>query len=161
MGEFSSTLGFAVIVTLYVVIGLLAVAGSIVLSKKLFAPKFEQIFYGLFLIPIAGFYLAFVAYFGNEPAWRLEVYALFMFSLLGIIGTRIPFAIIFGYPLHGIWDALHEFHAHAGAIVFEPGQLTAIPLAYGIFCATYDVGIAVYFYHRRSEWLKGWQVKAA
>jgi hypothetical protein len=62
-----SDVGFIVIVTLYAVIGLLAAGGSTVLSQKLFSGKAEQTFYGAFLIPIAGFYLAFAAYFEDVP----------------------------------------------------------------------------------------------
>jgi hypothetical protein len=49
--------GPLVIVTHCVAIGLLAAAGFIVITQRVFAPKAEQIFCGLFLIPIAGFYL--------------------------------------------------------------------------------------------------------
>lgn len=161
MSEASSTIGFVVIVTLYVVIGLLSVVGSIVITKKIFTPKAEQIFYGIFLIPIAGFYLAFVAYFGIETAWRLEWTTVIIFIAIGLIGTRIPIAIILGYPLHGVWDGLHEFHTHAGFSIFEPGQATTIPLAYGFFCATYDFGMAAYFYTRHIEWGAAWRAKPA
>ena len=68
MGEASSTIGFAVIVTLYMAIGFMSAAGSVFITQRIFAPKVEQIFYGIFLIPIAGFYLAFTAYFGMEAA---------------------------------------------------------------------------------------------
>ena len=57
-----------VIIVLYVVIGLMSAAGSVFISKKLFSAKVEQIFFALFLIAIAGFYLAFTAYFGDEGA---------------------------------------------------------------------------------------------
>ena len=55
----SNTVGFAVIIILYVVIGLLAAAGSAVVSQKLFPGRSEQIFYGVFLTPIAGFLFGF------------------------------------------------------------------------------------------------------
>jgi hypothetical protein len=157
MGEASSTIGFAVIVTLYMAIGFMAAAGSVFITQRIFAPKAEQIFYGIFLIPIAGFYLAFTAYFGIETAWRLESAAVLVFAAMGLLGTRVPFAIILGYPLHGLWDVLHELHAHGGFSVFEPGQATAVPLAYGIFCATYDFCMAAYFYTRRGAWGAAWQ----
>jgi len=102
MSELSSTIGFVVIAVVYIVIGLLAIAGSIVVSKKLFSPRHEQVLYRLFLVFIAGFYLSFTAYFGENKAWALESYAILVFLLLGIIGMRIPAALILGYPLHGI-----------------------------------------------------------
>jgi hypothetical protein len=160
MGEASHIIGFIVIVTLYIVIGLMSAAGSIFICQRIFTPKAEQIFYGIFLIPIAGFYLAFTAYFGIETAWLLESVALWAFVAIGLLGIRIPFAIIVGYPLHGVWDLLHELHAHAGFSVFEPGQATAVPLAYGIFCATYDFCMGAYFYSRRSQWGAAWKPKA-
>lgn len=160
MGEASSMIGFIVIVILYIVIGLMSAAGSIFITQRIFTPKAEQIFYGIFLIPIAGFYLAFAAYFGTETAWPLESAAVFAFVAIGLLGTRVPFAIIIGFPLHGLWDVLHELHAHGGFSVFEPGQATAVPLAYGVFCATYDFSMAVYFYTRRSDWGAAWKAKA-
>ena len=80
-----------------------------------------------------------------------------MFLSLGVIGTRIPAALILGYSLHGIWDAIHEIHAHTSVTLFGLQELTEIPLAYGIFCATYDIGIAIYFFSRRTEWARDWQ----
>jgi hypothetical protein len=160
MGEASRMIGFIVIVTLYTVIGLMSAAGSIFITQRIFKPKAEQIFYGIFLIPIAGFYLAFAAYFGAKTAWPLESAIVLAFVAIGLLGTRVPFAIIIGFPLHGLWDVLHELHAHGGFSVFEPGQATAVPLAYGVFCATYDFSMAVYFYTRRSDWGAAWKAKA-
>ncbi|HSR49299.1 MAG TPA: DUF6010 family protein, partial [Acidobacteriota bacterium] len=134
----SETIGFIVIIVLYTVIGLMAAAGTSRVSKRIFAPRSEQIFYGLFLIMIAAFYLAFTAYFGMESAWTLESAAVLLFLLLGLLGTRVSWLLIIGYPLHGIWDILHELEAHADLSLFQSGRLTAIPLAYGIFCLAYD-----------------------
>src|SRR5260370_29296011 len=64
-------LGFLVIVVLYATIGLLAATGAISITRKIFGPRAEQVFYGLFLVIIAAFYLAFVAYFGNAAVWRV------------------------------------------------------------------------------------------
>src|SRR5574342_1353055 len=114
MGEASSMIGFIVIVTLYIVIGFMSAAGSIFITQRIFTPKAEQIFYGIFLIPIAGFYLAFAAYFGTKTAWPLESAAVLAFVAIGLLGTRVPFAIIIGFTLHGLWDVLHELHAHGG-----------------------------------------------
>ena len=68
----SSAPGLIVIVVLYIAIGGMSAAGSVYLSKLIFSAKQEQIFFGLFLIPIAGFYLAFTAHFGNKEAWPLR-----------------------------------------------------------------------------------------
>src|SRR6516164_4254661 len=101
-------LGFVVIVILYAVIGLMASAGAIFIARKVLAPKAEQIFYAMFLIMIAAFYLAFAAYFGVATAWRLETAAVIVFGALALIGARLPFVLIVGYSLHGMWDLLHE-----------------------------------------------------
>jgi hypothetical protein len=90
----------------------------------------------------------------------LESAAVLAFVAIGLLGIRVPFAIVVGYPLHGLWDMLHELHAHGGFSIFEPGQATAVPLAYGIFCATYDFCMAAYFYTRRRDWGAAWESKA-
>jgi hypothetical protein len=145
MDQGYSMLGFVVIVILYAVIGLMAAAGAIFIARKILAPKSEQIFYAMFLIMIAAFYLAFAAYFGAATAWRLETAVVVAFVALGLRGARLPFALIVGYSLHGLWDLLHEL------------QLTPIPLAYGFFCAAFDFCMAAYFYARRAEWIAAWK----
>jgi hypothetical protein len=134
----ASTVGFVVIVMLYASIGVMAAAGSTTITRRLFRPRWEQVFYAAFLIPIAAFYLAFAAYFGAEAAWPTESRAVAIFSALAIVGTRLPVALIAGYALHGGWDGLHELQAHGGPGVFQAGQATPTPLAYGVFCAVYD-----------------------
>ena len=151
-----SSFGFVVIAILYATIGLLGAAGTVFLVGKYLAPKGEQIFYGLFLILIAAFYLAFAAYFKSAEAWRVEIVAVVLFSLVGLFGMRLPIALIVGYPLHGLWDLLHELQAHGAWIGFQPEQLTAIPLAYGIFCLAFDLCMAWYFHTRRDEWEAAW-----
>jgi hypothetical protein len=153
-------MALSVIIILYVAVGFLAAAGSIFISQKLFSIRGEQIFFGLFLIAIAGFYLAFTAYFGNQAAWRLETEAVIVFAVFGLLGVRVPTVLIIGYILHGAWDVLHEIHAHGGADLFGVQQTTEIPLAYGAFCATYDWCIAAYFYTRRSQLSAAWKGRA-
>jgi hypothetical protein len=157
MDQGYSMLGFVVIVILYAVIGLMAATGAIFIVRQIFAPKAEQIFFAMFLIMIAAFYLAFTAYFGVATARRLETAVIVAFVTIGLLGARLPFALIVGYPLHGLWDLLHELQAHRVYSAFEPGQLTAIPLAYGVFCATFDFWMAAYFYARRAEWSAAWK----
>lgn len=157
----SSAIGLIVIVALYITIGVMSAAGSVYISKSIFSAKVEQIFFGLFLIPIAGFYLAFTAYFGDKDAWQLEATAVAVFAVFGLVGVRVSFALIVGYLLHGLWDAVHEFNAHAGGSIFGPRQTTSVPLAYGFFCATYDVLMATYFYTRRNHWHAAWSAIAA
>jgi hypothetical protein len=125
-------------------------------TQKFFPGRSEQIFYGAVLVAIAGVYLAFMAYFGNVSSWRTELIAVIGFSILGIVGTRYAAVLILGFSLHGIWDALHELAEHSGFSPFGSGELTAIPLAYGVFCAAFDTAIAAYFVRRKQFWRKGW-----
>jgi hypothetical protein len=106
----------------------------------------------MFLIMIAAFYLGFAAYFGAGTAFRVEAAAVAVFAVIGIIGVRLPVALIVGYLLHGLWDMVHELQTHGVQSMFDPGQLTAIPLAYGFFCVAYDFCVAGYAYTRREEW---------
>src|ERR1700749_4781631 len=127
-------MALSVIIILYASVGFLAAAGSIFISQKLFSAKGEQIFFALFLVAIATFYLAFTAYFGDQGAWRLETKAVIVFVVFGIVGIRFPVVLIIGYSLHGIWDLVHEIHAHGGVSPFGPHEMTELPLAYGAFC---------------------------
>lgn len=138
-------MALSVILILYASIGFLSVAGSIFLARKLFSEKGEQTFFALFLLPIAGFYLAFTAYFGNEGAWGLETAGVIAFAVLGLLGVRVGGALIIGYLMHGLWDILHEMQLH-GVDIFGSLQATEVPLAYGAFCAAYDWCVAAYFY---------------
>src|SRR5215813_8324946 len=103
-------MALSVIITFYFGIGLLAAAGSIFISQKLFSARGQQIFFAMFFIAIAGFYLAFTAYFENQEAWLLEIAAVIVFTVFGILGLRFPVALIVGYSLHGVWDIVHEIH---------------------------------------------------
>jgi hypothetical protein len=89
-------MALSVIIVLYLSVGILAAAGSIFISQKVFSAKAEQIFFALFLVVIAAFYLAFTAYFGDHAAWRLEGGALVVFAVFGILGLRLPVALIIG-----------------------------------------------------------------
>ena len=149
-------MALSIIIVLYVCVGILAVAGSIFISQKLFLAKAEQIFFALFLVAIAAFYLAFTAYFADEEAWRFETMAVVLFAIFGLVGVRVPFLLIVGYLLHGVWDVLHEVNAFGGTDLFGAHRLTELPLAYGAFCASYDWCIAAYFYTRRSQWRAAW-----
>ena len=152
-------MALSVIIILYVSVGILAAAGSIFISQKVFSAKAEQIFFALFLVAIATFYLAFTAYFGNHTAWRLETGAVIVFAVFGILGVRLPVLLIIGYCLHGIWDIIHEIDAHSGTSLFGAQKITEIPLAYGAFCAAFDWCVAAYFCARRRDWNAAWKTR--
>jgi len=109
MGHGYSTLGFVVIIVLYAVIGLMAAAGTISTIRKVLVPRREQIFYAIFLFIFPAFYLAFAAYFGATSAWRMETSVVIAFVVIGLLGVRLPFALIVGYSVHGLWDLLTNF----------------------------------------------------
>jgi hypothetical protein len=85
-GSSSQFVGGLVVAVLYVVIGLLSAIGSILIFRRIFQGRWEQIFWTSFLVVIAAFYLSFAAYFGASPhAWQTEVVgvAVFLFCAVG------------------------------------------------------------------------------
>ena len=138
------------IMSWYIGIGVLAAIGTVTICRARFSPRVEHIFFSLALTPIAAMYLAFVGYFGDHSALRPEAYAVVVFAALGLLGLRLPALLLLGYSLHGAWDLVHEFSLNVGAA--PAGDRTAIPLAYGAFCAAYDWFMVGYFYTRRAAW---------
>src|SRR5262245_44971320 len=108
-------MGLSIVTVLYAGIGLLAAAGSIFISQNYFRQEDNRSFL-LISRCDRGIYLVFTAYFGDQGAWRLETGAVILFAVFGILGLRLPVALIVGYSLHGVWDTLHEIHAHSGEI---------------------------------------------
>ena len=153
-------MALAIIMVWYVGIGALCAVGSMYLSHRFLPANHEATLYGLFLIAIAAFYLACTSYFGDAAAWRLETVAVLAFAAMGLLGTRVPVALMAGYALHGGWDLLHEIQAHTQADVFGGRAATRIPLAYGAFCATIDWILVVYFVYRRRHWVAAWKSRA-
>jgi hypothetical protein len=160
MGDANRFIGFVVIVVLYLTIGIMAAAGCVAIGQRFLRHKLEQVFYGVFLVMIAAFYLAFTAYFQIDTAWRRESVAVLAFAVMGVVGARVPALLIVGYPLHGLWDLLHELQQVGAISAFPPGEVTPLPLAYGVFCAAFDLYIAVYAYLRRAEWSAAWRGRA-
>ena len=66
-GSSSQLVGGFVVGMLYAVIGVLSAIGSIVVFRRIFQGRWEQIFWSSFLVAIAAFYLSFAAYFGARP----------------------------------------------------------------------------------------------
>jgi hypothetical protein len=136
----------------YIGIGVLAAIGTTTVTRSQFSPQVEQVFFALFLIPVAGMYLTFVGYFGGSSALRPELYGFAVFVVLALLGLRLPAALMLGYALHGAWDLVHEVSVHLASGSGGARQLSGIPLAYGVFCAAYDWCVAGYFVLRRSAW---------
>lgn len=132
----------------YVILGALVAGGLIALLSKHLAPRHEQAAFGLLLLPIAAIYLVFLAHLSPTAAFRAELLPVIGFSLLGLAGMRFTPVLMLGYLGHGAWDLFHEVRMLQGRLE----ALTAIPLAYGMFCATIDWVLAGYFWTRRHAW---------
>jgi hypothetical protein len=148
----SEAMALVAIMLLYVGIGVLAAIGTVTICRARFSPRVEHIFFALLLTPIAAIYLAFVVYFGDHSALRSEAYAVALFAGLGLLGIRLPALLLLGYALHGAWDLVHEVSLNVGTASAGAHTVTAIPLAYGVFCAAYDWCMVGYFYTRRLAW---------
>lgn len=146
-------MALALILLLYAVIGALAATGAIALTSRRLAPRAEQVAYGILLVPIAAFYLAFEAQLGPGAGAGSELLPVLAFAALGLAGMRVAPLLALGYLGHGIWDLLHEILMHQERL----GSFTAIPLAYGVFCAVFDCMIAGYAWTRRAAWAAGWR----
>src|SRR5918995_5544802 len=86
-GSSSQFIGGLVMALLYVVIGLLSAIGSILIFRRIFQGRWEQIFCTSFLVVIAAFYLSFAAYFGaSTQAWQTEVVGVAVFLICAVGG---------------------------------------------------------------------------
>jgi hypothetical protein len=148
-GPTSQLAGGLVVVTLYAVIGLLAAAGSILIFRRIFQGRWEQIFWASFLVVIAAFYLSFAAYFeASIRVWQVETVAVTVFLVCAVVGLFYLPAIAVGYVMHGLWDLSHSLSGTSLAGL----PITEIPLGYGIFCLTYDCTVACYLVMSDTAW---------
>ena len=87
---------------------MLSAIGSIVVFRRIFQGRWEQIFWACFLVLIAAFYLSFAAYFGaSAHAWKTEVIGVAVFLICAVGGLFSRLAIAVGYVAHGVWDLSH------------------------------------------------------
>ncbi len=148
-GSSSQFIGGLVVVLLYLVIGLLSAIGTILIMRRIFQGRWEQIFWASFLVVIAAFYLSFAAYCGASPhAWQTEVVGVAVFLVCAVCGLFFRPAIAVGYVMHGLWDLSHSLSGSSLAGL----SITDIPLGYGIFCATYDFVVAGYLIRSDTAW---------
>ena len=148
-GSSSQFIGGLVVVLFYLVIGLLSAIGTILIVRRIFQGRWEQIFWASFLVVIAAFYLSFAAYFGASPhAWQTEVVGVAVFLVCAVCGLFFRPAIAVGYVMHGLWDLSHSLSGSSLAGL----SITDIPLGYGIFCATYDFVVAGYLIRSDTAW---------
>jgi hypothetical protein len=150
-GSTSQFVGGLIIALLFVVIGLLGATGSILIFRRIFQGRWEQIFWTSFLVVIAAFYLSFAAYFGaSGDGWQTEVVGVLVFLVFALGGLFSRSAIAIGYVMHGLWDLSHCLFGSSLAGL----SMTEIPLGYGIFCSTYDFTVAPYLLTSDTAWHK-------
>ena len=142
-------IGGLIIALLYGVVGFLGAIGSILIFRRMFTGRWEQIFWASFLVVIAGFYLSFAAYFQTSiDAWHTELAGVTFFLICAVAGLYSRPILATGYVLHGLWDLVHGL---AGTSLGSQ-SLTQIPLGYDIFCGTYDVTVACYLMMSDTAW---------
>jgi hypothetical protein len=89
-GSSIQLIGGIVVALLYAVIGLLGAVGSILVVRRMFQGRWEQIFWALFLAVIAAFYLSFAAYFeASTNAWQTEAAAVAVFLRSGQVRSLL------------------------------------------------------------------------
>ena len=148
-GSSSQFIGGLVIVLLYAVIGFLGAIGSILVCRRIFQGRWEQIFWASFLIVIAAFYLSFAAFFeASTLAWQIEIVVVAVFLVCALAGLFFRSAIAVGYVLHGLWDLVHCLSGSSLAGL----SITETPLGYGIFCSTFDFTVACYLMISDTAW---------
>jgi hypothetical protein len=148
-GSSSQFIGGLVIVLLYAVIGFLGAIGSILVCRRIFQGRWEQIFWASFLIVIAAFYLSFAAFFeASTLAWQTEIVVVAVFLVCALAGLFFRSAIAVGYVLHGLWDLAHCLSGSSLAGL----SITETPLGYGIFCSTFDFTVACYLMISDTAW---------
>jgi len=100
VGSSSQLVGGLVVGMLYAVIGLLSATGSIVVFRRLFQGRWEQIFWSSYLVVIAAFYLSFAAYFGAvAEAWQTELVFVAVILACAVGGLLYRPAIAFGFAI--------------------------------------------------------------
>jgi hypothetical protein len=154
-GSNSQFIGGLVIVLLYVVIGFLGAVGSILVCRRIFQGRWEQIFWASFLVVIAAFYLSFAAFFeASTLAWKTEIVVVVVFLVCALAGLFFRSAIAVGYVLHGLWDLAHCLSGSSLAGL----SITETPLGYGIFCSTFDFTVACYLMISDTAWRESGKV---
>jgi hypothetical protein len=148
-GSSSQFIAGLVVALLYVVIGVLGAIGSILVFRRVFQGRWEQIFWASFLLVIAAFYLSFAAYFeASTHAWQTEIGGVAVFLVFAVGGLFSRSAIAVGYVMHGLWDLSHCLSGSSLAGL----SMTETPLGYGIFCSSYDFVVAYYLMISDSAW---------
>src|SRR5262249_16007873 len=148
-GSNSQLIGGLIIALLYVVVGLLGAIGSIVVFRRIFQGRWEQIFWTSFLAVIAAFYLSFAADFeASTRAWQTELVGVAIFFVCAVVGLSSCSSFAVGYVMHGLVDLSH---CMSGTLL-SGLSITEIPMCYKIFCSTVDFTVAGYLMISDTAW---------
>ncbi|MEE8058219.1 MAG: hypothetical protein V3T17_10345 [Pseudomonadales bacterium] len=129
---------------------IIAIPGTIFLTRKYLRPRHEMLYFAISLIPIALFYIGFAYYYGELAALDAEIIGVIVFSVLALLAIQLHSSIlIYAYLVHAGWDVLHEIYVSSVAGVIPWSQ---VPMGYAAFCLAYDVIIALYVWKRCSIW---------
>ncbi|PHS70549.1 MAG: hypothetical protein COB22_07950 [Cycloclasticus sp.] len=129
---------------------IVAIPGTIMLTRKFLKPQTEKAFYALSLIPIALIFIGFTYYYGDLSALPAELIGVLIFLTFALLSQFFAiYLLIYAYILHALWDLLHEIFV----IEINTGiTWTQVPTGYAAFCLTYDLIIAYYVYLNLERW---------
>ena len=136
--------------TIGLIIGfIIAIPGTIYLTRKFLRPRHEMLYFAISLVPIAIFYIGFAYYYGDLEAMHAEIVGVIIFSVLAIFAIQLHSAIlVYAYIAHALWDVLHEVFVHG----FTGLPWSQVPMGYAAFCLAYDLIIAAYAWKRSEAW---------
>ena len=129
---------------------IIAIPGTIFLTRKYLRPRHEMLFFAISLIPIALIYIGFAYYYGKLEAVDAEIVGVIIFTVLALLAIQLnPVILAYAYLAHAAWDVLHEVYvSNIGGVI----PWSQVPMGYAAFCFAYDVIIAVYVWKRREIW---------
>lgn len=141
--------GGAMMVVLFVSVGVVAAVALTSVARRVLCGRYEQIYWSVLLIVIAALYSGFAAWFEVPvDAWITELSGIAVFVLVAVAGSFSVKGLALGYAMHGLWDMAHSLF---GSVILGH-TLSAIPLGYGMFCAGFDLTAAVYLALWPHDW---------
>jgi hypothetical protein len=127
-----------------------AIPGTIMLTRRYLKPQTEKAFYALSLFPIALIYIGFTYYYADLSALPAELIGVLIFLILSLASQYISTKLlIYAYILHAIWDVLHEIFVKQ---LTDNLNWTQVPIGFAAFCFAYDLIVAFYVYRSLGRW---------
>lgn len=129
---------------------IVAIPGTIMVTRRFLKAPVEKAFYALTLIPIALIYIGFTYYYGDLSAIGAELFGVLIFLIFSLLAQFVAtWVLVVGYISHAIWDLLHEVFV---VQLMEDVTWSQVPIGYAAFCLTYDLIIAFYVYKNIDRW---------